>query len=180
MSTRCGVGHVAWSIPHSSLIAGASGHCVSAASGQESAITWNHVGTNTHLSLLTTWPLRQSLRWAGCDPMVTSPELCSSAHGFLMVQIEVSLLPLLVRRSNHAGLGWNRHWKTTHTHTPPKSAYILFRKSSRSVKLPGLANPVLAKGDAALEGKASWEKQIQAVDKRCSLQGELYRGLVFE
>lgn len=92
-------------------------HCVCTRSSQESARRWNHVGIHAHLILLTVWPLCWSPRWAGSDPAVgEESELCRGDHNFLMVQIEVSLLPLLVRRSDRAGLGLNRHRQTT----PPK------------------------------------------------------------
>lgn len=78
----------------------------------------------------------------------------SSTHGFLMVQIEVSLLPLLVGRSNHAGLGLDRHRQTT----PPQSTSSLF------VRARALWNYQTSPGDAALE-----ERYLQAIPKRCTI-----------
>lgn len=76
---------------------------------------------------------------------VTSQQVfpgCNHHHSFLMIQIEVSLLPLFMRRSNHAGLGLNRDKQII----PSDATYsILVSYRSCTVKSSYFANQVLVR-----------------------------------
>lgn len=129
----CGHSHVfsmgscGRSVPHRALIASAAG------SSQESARTWSHVGINAHLTLLAVWPLWWSPRQGAGTVQRWSQFPDGSNWSFITASVSEKKWSCRLRveqaQANHS----------TQTHL------TVFSKGSCSVKLPCLANPMLAR-----------------------------------